>query len=107
MQKLKATVELAHEAILGEGPVWDDSSSQLYWIDIKGKTVFRYNPAGGALQSWQLQQMIGCLAVVDENNIICALQDKLVKLDTRTGEQQFVVAIETDLPDNRCNDGKP
>lgn len=107
MQNLKATVELAQEAILGEGPVWDEVSGQLYWIDIKRNTVFRYNPSGGAVQSWQLQQMVGCIAIVDEHNIICALQDKLVKLDTQTGEQELVAPIEADLPDNRCNDGKP
>jgi hypothetical protein len=39
---------------VGEGPVWDVPSQQLYWIDILEKAVFRYDPASGATQRWSV-----------------------------------------------------
>jgi len=28
-------------AILGEGPVWVERETALYWLDIKGRKIFR------------------------------------------------------------------
>ncbi|HTE26943.1 SMP-30/gluconolactonase/LRE family protein [Flavitalea sp.] len=106
MKIVNATVEFRQEAILGEGPVWDALSQQLYWIDIKSKKVSRYDPVKNKYESWQLEQMVGCIVVVSDEKIVCALQDRLIQLDTITGEQTFLTAIEAELADNRCNDGK-
>ncbi len=34
-------------AILGEGARWDVADQALYWVDIKGRLVHRYDPASG------------------------------------------------------------
>lgn len=106
MLNLEAKVEYAAEAVLGEGPVWDAITQQLYWIDIKSKTVFRYDPVSAKQQSWELNQMVGCIAVKDGENIVCALQDRIINLNTITGAEQVLSPIEPDLPENRSNDGK-
>ncbi len=33
------------KCLVGEGPVWDVAEQALYYIDIAGKTVFRWDPA--------------------------------------------------------------
>ena len=33
-------------AKLGESPVWDDQSEHLYWVDIHGPAVHRFDPQG-------------------------------------------------------------
>jgi sugar lactone lactonase YvrE len=106
MNIIKATVETRQDAILGEGPVWDAVNQQLFWIDIKSKKVFRYDPVLHQHKSWLLDQMVGCIVLTSDENIVCALQDKLVQLNTSTGEQRLLAPIEAGLPDNRCNDGK-
>ncbi|GAB5037702.1 gluconolactonase [Nannochloropsis oceanica] len=40
--------------ILGEGPVWDDRRQALLWIDIEGKTLHTYAPAGGKTATYPL-----------------------------------------------------
>ena len=31
-------------AVLGEGALWDVAEQALYWVDIKGRRVHRYDP---------------------------------------------------------------
>ena len=37
-------------ALLGEGPVWAETEQALYWLDIKGGRVHRFEPAAQARQ---------------------------------------------------------
>ncbi|RYZ33046.1 MAG: SMP-30/gluconolactonase/LRE family protein [Sphingobacteriales bacterium] len=101
-----AAIEIQASAELGEGPVWDDITEKLYWIDIVGKTVHRFDPLSGNQEHWTLDQMVGCIVPMDDDKLVCALQDQLVMLNTLSGETQHLVPVESALPDNRCNDGK-
>ena len=37
----------AENAVVGEGPVWDVESQNLYWIDIQGGKIWNYDPSSG------------------------------------------------------------
>lgn len=106
MEKYSAVVEVKASAELGEGPVWDEQIQKLYWIDIVGKTVHRYDPVSAMQESWQLGQMVGCIVPITNEKLVCALQDQLLMLNTVSGETKYLAALEADLPDNRANDGK-
>jgi sugar lactone lactonase YvrE len=43
-------------AILGEAPFWSVDEGVLYWVDIDGKTVFRYRLENGAEQTFALER---------------------------------------------------
>ena len=104
--KYKAILEFKASAILGEGPVWDDALGKLYWIDIKKHQVYRYDPVTSKSETWQLDQMVGCVIPASNKSIVCALQDRLIELDTTSGETKYFASIEKDLTENRSNDGK-
>ncbi len=44
---------------LGEGPIWDDRSALLYWVDILGRRIYRHDPARGGLDSWSTPEPVG------------------------------------------------
>jgi len=48
---------------VGESPVWDVPAQALYWVDIQGRHVHRYDWATRAQQTWNLPQRVGCIAV--------------------------------------------
>lgn len=48
-------------AILGEGPLWREQERSLYFVDIKGKRVHRWQQMDGARKSWGLSEMVGWL----------------------------------------------
>ena len=48
-------------ANLGEGPVWDDRSGVLVWLDIMAGAIHRYDPATGADSTIDVGQPVGGL----------------------------------------------
>ena len=38
--------------LLGEGPVWDPQEQALYWVDIVGRRIRRFDPSTGNVVNW-------------------------------------------------------
>jgi sugar lactone lactonase YvrE len=60
------------KAILGEGPYWDVIDQRLYWVDIKGKLIHRFDPETGRDETWPTPEVIGSLAVRAKGSLIVA-----------------------------------
>ncbi|QDX28243.1 SMP-30/gluconolactonase/LRE family protein [Sphingomonas suaedae] len=91
-------------ATLGEGPVWDAERSCLWFVDIKGKKLHRFDPETGALASTDAPGEIGWALPADNGRLLCGLQTGLHWFDTGTRAFTFWRAVEPDLPGNRLND---
>ncbi len=94
------------ESLLGEGPCWDDQYQLLYWIDILGKKIHRYDPVTEKTDSINVQQNIGCIALRDKGGMIAALQNGFYFIDFDSCELEFITDPEVQLTGNRFNDGK-
>lgn len=70
---------------MGEGPVWDVAEQALFWIDIIGKKVLRYDPASEAVRSWDVPDIIGSMALRVKGGAIIALANGVHTLDFKTG----------------------
>lgn len=91
---------------LGEGPHWDARGQKLYWVDIEGKTVHRFDPANDAHDACKTPAMAG-FAVLDGNGkLVAGLQDGFYRLDFSTGSADMLVQPRYADADNRFNDGK-
>jgi len=66
---------------LGEGAVWDAQDQCLWWVDIMGELVHRFDPVTGEDKTWPVGEPVGCLAVRQAGGLILA-----TKTDTTTGE---------------------
>jgi sugar lactone lactonase YvrE len=104
---LAVELVLDAHAQVGEGPVWDDASGTLVWVDIMGNTVHRYDPATGRDRTIDVGQPVGAAVLRhDGNGLVLALRDGFGMLDEGSGQIQLVAAVEADVPTNRMNDGK-
>ncbi|OZC73588.1 calcium-binding protein [Rhodococcus sp. 06-462-5] len=91
---------------LGEGPLWDQQQQSLYWIDSMDGRIFRSDAEGNGIRAWEVGERIGSLALTrGGDGAIVALQNGLSHLDFASGGLESLINIETDLPDNRFNDG--
>ena len=49
------TCVLDAKALTGEGPLWVAEEQALYWTDIPGKTLNRFDPASGDNRVWPME----------------------------------------------------
>ena len=89
---------------LGEGPLWDMTSKALYWVDSLAGIVYRR--LGNEVRKWHCGDMVGSLAVVDDERLVVATQTGLKFLNFKDGQLDPITDPETDNPDTRFNDGK-
>lgn len=91
-------------APLGEGPVWVERDSALWFVDIKSHKIHRLDPASGATRSWDAPGQIGFILPVESGGFVAGLQAGLSKFDERDGSFTAICAPEPHLPTNRLND---
>ncbi|WP_207910184.1 SMP-30/gluconolactonase/LRE family protein [Anseongella ginsenosidimutans] len=93
------------KATLGEGALWHPVEQKLYWVDIEGKQLHIYDPSTGEDRRLPTPGKIGTVVPVRTGEALVALQDGIYKMNTSTGEMDFLVNAEKDSA-IRYNDGK-
>ena len=93
-------------AALGEGPTWNREERRLYWVNINGHTVNRFDPATGANEVCQLPEQVGSFVLREAGGLVVALRSGFHFLDFDTAALTPIADPEADKPDNRFNDGR-
>ena len=91
---------------VGEGPCWDDASGTLLFLDILAPCLYRYDPAGGKLQRFDMPSAIGSFGLCADGRAVVALRSGVHLFDFATSKLEFLVHPEPHMPGNRLNDGK-
>jgi sugar lactone lactonase YvrE len=92
-------------AELGEGPLWSAHEQALWFVDIKGQKVHRYDARTGEGRSWDAPAPPGFLAPAKSGGFIAGLKTGLHRFDPQTGAFTFMHSVEPHRPGNRLNDG--
>ncbi|HUP55414.1 MAG TPA: SMP-30/gluconolactonase/LRE family protein [Methylomirabilota bacterium] len=104
---LEATCVLPAAAQLGECPVWDPDEARLYWIDIDGRAIHRYDPASGLDEQRAAPGRPGSLALTGvAGRLLVALEGRLALFDWDPATWRDWVALEPEGAGNRLNDGR-
>jgi sugar lactone lactonase YvrE len=93
------------EAVLGEGPVWVTRESALYWVDIRGRKIFRLDELG-ELSRWPTPFGVGALVPRAAGGFIAGTDEGIAEIDLSSGKLDLLFNPEESLPHNRFNDGK-
>ena len=56
---------------LGEGPVWSNLHSALFWLDITAMTLYCKKWAGSQ-SCWNLDEICSAMAVIDKDRLLIA-----------------------------------
>ncbi|XP_054258472.1 regucalcin-like [Macrosteles quadrilineatus] len=96
----------------GEGPHWDPTEQVLYYVDISGQALHRYDPATKTDTSLKLDKPVALVVPVkdERNKFVVGLGRDLVVLtwDWNSGKHQISTLASVDQHEtgNRFNDGK-
>lgn len=93
-------------AIVGESPFWHPDEAALYWCDIYGGLIHRYEPASGTHREWRFDQHPGSLAPLPGGELLVAFRDGLFRFSPRSGERRRLADAPYDVKTQRFNDGK-
>ena len=69
-------------SLLGESPLWHPAEQVLYWCDIPGHALNRFDPRGGEHTVWPFDTDVACCAPLMEGGLLLALRSGLVRFDT-------------------------
>ncbi|RKU00076.1 gluconolactonase [Burkholderia sp. Nafp2/4-1b] len=96
---------------VGESPVWCPAEGALYWTDIIGRTLWRWDSITAKQASWTLPEMAGCIARTHAGGWLLAMESGLFRIDRLDPNKLLpelvrVTGVDHALPDMRFNDGR-
>jgi xylono-1,5-lactonase len=104
---LARPITAATRAVLGEGPVWDERSQTLYWVDIELGVLHQCKADGSGATSVTVGQRLGCVALRrDQPGFIAGLERCVALLTPDPLEIRPLASLDSEPAGQRCNDGK-
>ena len=94
---------------VGESPLWDAEAQVLYWVDIEGRHIHRYDWASQAQQTWNTPERVGCIALSVRGNLIAAMETGVFTVELLTPPEisaTSLARITHPKPNMRFNDGR-
>ncbi|MFW6387755.1 MAG: SMP-30/gluconolactonase/LRE family protein [bacterium] len=107
LQAAEPRVVVDKRVQLGEGSLWDDRAGVLYWVDIAGRTLHRFDPRRSSDSEVDIGEQVTTVVPTEQGGqVIVGLENSVALVDPATGKRLHSVPLEADFSENRCNDGK-
>ncbi len=92
---------------LGESPLWNSATGELYWVDFFGPTIHRL-ASDGKRRDWTLPQFasIGSLVFCADGNLLIGVNNGIHVFDPRDGSVSPFADPNQGRPDLSYNDAK-
>ena len=93
--------------ILGEGILWDSRRHALWWTDIQGRRLYRYDWARASLQTLDTPERVGSFGLIaGSERLITAFASGFALYDATGGTIDWLAPAEALAPGLRFNDGR-
>ena len=89
---------------VGESIVWDVNNHRLLWVDIVEKKIHAFVPENGSYRTWSTPDFVTSVGLRKDGGALVGLIKEVCLWDYSDNFNPLV-AIETDLPNNRLNEG--
>jgi D-xylonolactonase len=91
-------------AKLGEGALWSARERAVWFVDIKGRQIHRYDETTRTRRSWPAPEDVGFIVAARGGRFICGLKSGLYEFDPADGKFQLLTLVDSHRPRNRLND---
>uniref|UniRef100_A0A1A8UWU3 Regucalcin n=1 Tax=Nothobranchius furzeri TaxID=105023 RepID=A0A1A8UWU3_NOTFU len=106
MSSVKVESVVKVSALIGEGPVWEESEQTLLFVDIAGQKIHRWSPTTCQIQSIETDDTVGFAVPRKSSGYVAGVGRSIVAIDWSTEVMTSLVDFDEDKPNNRLNDGK-
>ena len=100
---MQVTCLAGRGAILGEGPLWDAARGCLWWIDIEGRRLHRYDLATARNSVQAMPGRPGFVALHATGQLVLGIEREIVLFDPVAGKGVSLATVDADGV--RINDG--
>ena len=94
------------KAALAECPLWSVSEQKLYWVDISGRAINRFDPMSGENERWPMPCEPGCIALAASGGLVAALRDGFYRFTPANDGLEKIADAPYDTSTMRFNDGR-
>jgi len=95
---------------LGEGSIWDSKAQLLYWLDILGHKIFRYDPSTNTNHTYNVDTVPATIVVRKAGGLVIGIPGGIAALTldepSHSGSFTELAMPEREIKTNRMNDGK-
>jgi sugar lactone lactonase YvrE len=99
-------VAVAVPSVLGESPMWHPAEQVLYYCDIPGRQLLRFDPRSGRRDAWDFDAEPAAVAPLPDGRLLLALRSGLWRFDPATAAREPLAQAPYDTRHQRFNDGK-
>lgn len=102
---MKAEVLYSSQCILGEGPIWHAQRKCCFWVDIEKGILYEYSWLKKITKFRRFDYKLSLVIQGRNNHLILGLNGGIARFDLESENLEWLLDIETEIADNRCNDG--
>src|SRR3954469_5108678 len=109
MEDGKAELAVDARCELGEGSVWDAARACLWWTDIDGRAIHRFDPRTKATERFTPPDRVGFFAIAADGRLLLGAAKALYMAEPGTQGSlaaRKLVDVEADIKTTRTNDGR-
>jgi sugar lactone lactonase YvrE len=103
---MEIRITAAPRAELGESPFWHPLEQCLYYCDIAGRRLLRFDPVSGQSQEWHFESEPACCAPLPHGQLLLAMRDGLWCFNPESGKRWRLASPPYEPTTERFNDGK-
>jgi len=93
-------------AQLGEGPYWDTRDQALFFVDILGSKLWRYDPATEVFQSWDTPAQPSAISRAADDRFVAVLADGFYEFSPDDGRFDVLAKVDFEPGEVQLNDAK-
>lgn len=102
--KLPVKAVLAADSLLGEGVLWDAERRVVWFVDIKRRRLWHFDPATGSNRFAEAPEQIGWAIPAEGGLLLCGLKDGLYTFDPESDRFIKLCEVPGEPAGNRLND---
>ena len=102
---MTATSLYYSQCMLGESPLWHARRNCFYWVDINAGNLFSLDWKTKAVQKKHFNADLSLVVETIGDDLILALRTSIARFNPDTEALSYLVDLEPEKKDHRCNDG--
>jgi sugar lactone lactonase YvrE len=103
---MKAELLYPAHCLLGEGPLWHTERNSCFWVDIERGMLFEYHWLSKETKTCKFDGRLTMVCPGKANYLILGLNAGIARFDLTTEKLEWLLDIESEITNNRCNDAK-